>query len=78
MNASRSDFDERLTHASQNAHLDRQVERRLSKRPRFTITRAIDGSEVLTDAVWDHQTNVFHPVGEMVAALFAAFGLGCA
>jgi hypothetical protein len=66
-----SDHDER----AQSARLDRQVERRLATQPRFTITRAIVGSESVVDAVWDHQTNRFTPVGAIVAALFAAVGV---
>lgn len=66
-----TDFDER----AQAAYLDRQVERRLASQPRFTITRAIVGSESVVDAVWDRQLGTFTPVATIITALFAAVGV---
>src|SRR5690242_12302151 len=61
--------------AAQNARLDRQVERRLAHQPRFGVVRYADGSPY---AVWDHNTNDFHPVADLLAPLFAVVGLEAA
>ena len=61
--------------SKQNARLDRQLERRLPTQPRFGVVRYADGSPY---AVWDHATNVFHPVADLLEPLFAVVGLEAA
>lgn len=65
-------------HSSQNARLDLAVQHRLPAQPRFGIVCTFDRDlfESRPIEVWDHQTGAFHPIGELLAPLFAAVGLG--
>ncbi len=55
--------------------LDSSVDRTVAKQQRFGLVRYADGSPY---AVWDHQTDDFHPVDDLLAPLFAAIGLEAA
>lgn len=63
-----------------HAAIDRSVERLIAKQPRFGIVRAIDPTthESVVASVWDHKTDTFHPIAELLAPLFAAVGLEAA